>query len=326
MLLSIIFVNWNSTAYIRDSIASVYRWAGGVPVELIVVDNASPTRDVDVLKQEFPEILLVKSEANLGFAGANNLGFEHSTGEYVMFLNPDTKLIECSIPVLLRHLEALPDAGILGCRLLNEDLSVQTSCIQTFPTILNQALDADYLRERWPQSSLFGIGPLYSAGDRPAPVEVISGACMTMRREAFEKAGRFSEEYFMYAEDLDLCYKMRLAGFQNYYTGETSIVHFGGKSSAPESATIMKWRAILRYCRKHYGGGFNPCLPAVVGRGGGGGGGIVQPAQSGWQTYAAIRSPLFDVHQVESHLAYAVAAPSAGLECRRSRLGRSTVC
>jgi GT2 family glycosyltransferase len=264
MLLSIIFVNWNSTAYIRDSIASVYRWAGGVPVEIIVVDNASPTADVDVLKQEFAEIHMVKSQINLGFAGANNLGFLHSTGEYVMFLNPDTKLIECSVPVLLRQLEALPDAGILGCRLLNEDLSVQTSCIQTFPTILNQVLDWDYLRERWPHSSLYGVGPLYSSGAAPVPVEVISGACMTMRREAFERAGMFSEEYFMYAEDLDLCYKMRLAGFQNYYTGETSIVHFGGKSSAPESATIMKWRAILRYSRKHYGVFYTLCFRFVM--------------------------------------------------------------
>ncbi len=264
MLLSIIFVNWNSTAYIRDSIASVYRWCGAEPLEIIVVDNASPTRDVDTLQREFPGIRIVKSEANLGFAGANNLGFRHSTGGYVMFLNPDTKLIESSIPVLLRHLHGLPDAGILGCRLLNADLTVQTSCIQTFPTILNQALDADYLRERWPHSPLWGIGPLYSPGDRPARVEAISGACMTMRREAFERAGMFSEEYFMYAEDIDLCYKMRQAGLQNYYTGDTSIVHFGGGSSAPESATIMKWRAILRYCAKHHGGLYTLCFRVVM--------------------------------------------------------------
>jgi len=137
--------------------------------------------------------------------------------------------------------------------LLNSDLSVQTSCIQTFPTILNQVLDVDFLRRRWPKNALWGIGPLYSDSVVPARVEVVSGACLMIKRAAFENVSLFSEDYFMYAEDLDLCYKVVQAGFSNYYTGEGTIIHYGGKSSEPQSATIMKWRAIPRFCDKNRG-------------------------------------------------------------------------
>lgn len=253
MDVSIIYVNWNSADYIRESIRSVYEHTRGIRFEIIVVDNASPARNVDMLKEQFPEITLIKSEKNLGFAGANNLGYKSSSGENILFLNPDTKLVSPAIDVMARQLNSLPDAGIIGCKLLNSDLSVQTSCIQTFPTILNQVLDIDYLRRRWPKNSLWGIGPLYSDSVEPAKVEVVSGACLMIKRVVFEKVSWFSEDYFMYAEDLDLCYKVVQAGFTNYYVGEGMIVHYGGKSSEPQSATMMKWRAIPRFCDKNRG-------------------------------------------------------------------------
>jgi N-acetylglucosaminyl-diphospho-decaprenol L-rhamnosyltransferase len=251
--LSIIFVNWNSTDYLRDCIASIYEHTRGISFEIVVVDNASPSGDAEVLARQFPEITLIKSSQNLGFAGANNLGYRRSSGECLLFLNPDTKLMSTALPVMLRRLQSLPDAGMVGCKLLNSDLSVQTSCIQTFPTILNQLLDADYLRARWPNSGLWGVGPLFSDSPEPARVEVISGACLMVKREAFEKAGLFSEDYFMYAEDLDLCYKVAGCGYANYYVGEATVMHHGGKSSTPIPATIMKWKAIPRFCDKHYG-------------------------------------------------------------------------
>src|ERR1700735_81682 len=250
---SIIYVNWNSVDYIRESILSVYEHTRGIRFEIIVVDNASPVGNVDTLKEEFPEIALIKSAKNLGFAGANNLGYKNCSGENILFLNPDTKLVSPAINFMLRHLRSLPDTGIMGCKLLNSDLSVQTSCIQTFPTILNQVLDVDFLRRRWPKNPLWGIGPLYSDSAEPAKVEVVSGACLMIKRAAFEKASLFSEDYFMYAEDLDLCFKVVRAGFANYYTGEGTIIHYGGKSSEPESATMMKWRAIPRFCDKNRG-------------------------------------------------------------------------
>jgi GT2 family glycosyltransferase len=253
MDLSIIYVNWNSVDYIKESIDSVYEHTNGIQFEIIVVDNASTAGNVDILKNFFPEITVIKSSKNLGFAGANNLGFKNSSGENLLFLNPDTKLTNSAITAMLRNLQKLPNAGIVGCTLLNSDLSLQTSCIQTFPTILNQVLDTDYLRDRWPHNPLWGIGPLYSESPEVAKVEVVSGACLMIKRAAFEAVSMFSEEYFMYAEDLDLCYKVTHAGYANYYVSEGKIVHYGGKSSEPESATRMKWKAIPRFCDKNHG-------------------------------------------------------------------------
>ncbi len=254
MDLSIICVNWNSVEYLRECIPSIYEHTRGISFEIIVVDNASPEGGVDALKQEFPDIVLIKSPENLGFAGANNLGFQQSKGRCILFLNPDTKLLNPAINILLERLQSLPDAGIVGCKLLNRDLSVQTSSIMRFPGILNQVFQAEVLRLRWPSFPLWNIGPLFSKSSDPAKVEVITGACMMMRREVFEKVGMFSEEYFMYAEDMDLCWKVSRAGFSNYFVGDGRIVHYAGVSSPREWQTIMKVRAELRLIAKFRGG------------------------------------------------------------------------
>ena len=253
MDLSIIFVNWNSLDYLRECIPSIHEYTRGIEYEIIVVDNASPEKNVALLTREFPEVKLIDSSRNLGFAGANNLGVRNSSGRNLLFLNPDTKLVRSAINIMLESLNALPDAGIVGCRLLNSDFSIQTSSIQKFPTIVNQLCDMEFLRNRWPGGRLWDISPLFSDAKEPVKVEVISGACMLMRREVFEKIGYFSEDYFMYAEDLDLCYKARQAGYYNYYLGKGSIVHYGGKSSTPKWAIVMKWKSILRFFVKTRG-------------------------------------------------------------------------
>ncbi len=253
MDLSIIIINWNSTQYARQCIRSIYEQTRGLRVEVIVVDNASPQGDVDGLKVEFAEVILIKSSENLGFARANNRAAAKAKGEFLLFLNPDTKLVHPALEVMVTALRSRPKAGVLGCKLLNEDLSVQTTCIQTFPTILNQALDADALRRRWPTSPLWGTAPLGLATSEPVPVEVVSGACMLIRRDVFVQVGGFSEDYFMYAEDVDLCRTTDRAGFRNYFIGSARLIHYGGGSSTPNSATIMKWRSILHYHEKHHG-------------------------------------------------------------------------
>lgn len=252
----IIYVNWNSLDYLRESVASVYEHTKS-SVEIVIVDNASPERGVQSLRVEFPDVRIIESEKNLGFAGANNLGFRHSTAEYVLFLNPDTQLVSPSIDLMLSRIQQLPDAGIVGCKLLNTDRSVQSSSIQTYPTILNQAVDSEYLRLRWPECPLWKIGPLFSDEVSLMRVEVIPGACMLLRRTVFERVGMFSEDYFMYAEDLDLNYKVKAAGFANYYCGDTAIVHHGGRSSGRQKvsqwATLMKHRAMVKLFRKTHG-------------------------------------------------------------------------
>jgi hypothetical protein len=255
--LSIVYVNWNSLDYLRESISSVLKYTHDTVIEIIVVDNASPEAGLESLEQLFPNVLLLRSEKNLGFARANNYGFRHSVGSYLLFLNPDTRLIEPSIGILLAYYRSLPDAGIVGCKLLNTDGSIQLSSIDTFPTILNQAFDSEFLRCRWPACPLWEISPLFSTGEALAKVDIISGACMLVSRRVFEEVGLFSEEYFMYAEDLDLNYKVKSAGFVNYYVGKTSIIHHGSKSSVNQDIThwsvIMKYRSMMQLFRKTKG-------------------------------------------------------------------------
>ncbi|MFZ0817423.1 MAG: glycosyltransferase family 2 protein [Candidatus Sulfotelmatobacter sp.] len=261
--LSIVCVNWNSVEYLLECIPSIYEHTRGISFEIIVVDNASPAGDPSVLKQQFPDIVLILSKENLGFAGANNLGVRHVKGEYVLFLNPDTKLVSPALTTMLSAIRSLPDAGVVGCKLLNGDMTIQTSCIMLYPTILSQCFELEYLRLRWPR--LCGIGPLFSDDPAPAKVQAISGACMLMRREVFERVGMFAEDYFMYAEDVDLCYQAERAGLTNYYVGSATIVHYAGKSSAPEWQNVMKMKSAVRFCVKNYGRAYGVAFRIAMG-------------------------------------------------------------
>jgi len=257
MDLSIIFVNWNSVAFLRECLKSIYARPPAFSLEVIVVDNDSTDKVIHVIRQDFPDVRIIESKVNLGFAGANNLGYRNSSGEFLLFLNPDTEVLDGSIETLMEMVKTIPDAGIVGCKLLNTDGSIQTSCIQMFPTILNQVLDIEALQVRWPACPLWNIAPLFSKSTSPASVEVISGACMMVRREVFEKAGLFSEDYFMYAEDLELCDKVRSLGLKNYYVGSVEVVHHGGKSSSQKPvtqwSTTMKMKSVEKFCSKKKG-------------------------------------------------------------------------
>jgi N-acetylglucosaminyl-diphospho-decaprenol L-rhamnosyltransferase len=248
---SIICVNWNSVDWLTDCIPSIYEWTRGIAFEIIIVDNASPKSGVERLAERFPEVVIIKSPVNLGFAGANNLGARHSTGRCILFLNPDTLLIGPALTTMLQHLATLPSAGVMGCRLLNTDRSVQTSSILKFPTVVNAMLRVESLRLRWPR--LCGIAALWSQEGGPIEVEAVSGACMLIRREVFELVAGFSTEYFMYSEDVDLCYKVARAGFRNYYVGDATLVHHGGGSGLAERQAAMKAEAELQFCEIHYG-------------------------------------------------------------------------
>jgi GT2 family glycosyltransferase len=268
MELSVIFVNWNSVAYLRQCLASIYKNTGGIRFELIVVDNASPDRDIDDLTGEFPGVVFIQAERNLGFAAANNLGFSRSTGEYLLFLNPDTQVIGAALITMLERCKALPDAGVMGARLLNTDLSIQLTAVQKLPTLLNQLLDIEYLQVRWPGCPLWDISPLFAKPAGPVRVEAISGACMLLRRSVFEAAGLFTEDYFMYAEDIDLNYKVSRLGYCNYYLDDAVIVHHGGKSASQNVshwATVMKYRAMLRFFQRTKGSLYGSLYPVMVG-------------------------------------------------------------
>jgi GT2 family glycosyltransferase len=255
--ISIIIINWRSADFLRKCLANIYTNSRGVSFEIIVIDNASFDGSEEMVRKEFPDVHFIQSAENLGFAKANNLGFGRSKGRNILFLNPDTEVSEGALGELLAALDSTPDAGIMGCKLLNSDLSVQTSCIQSYPTLLNQIFDADCLRRIFPKSSLWGTRPLYEAQKGPAQVEVVSGACLLIRREALEKAGLFSVSYFMYAEDVDLCYKVKSCGWGVYYLADATVIHHGGQSSGKNTennfATIMTRESLYNFMKVRRG-------------------------------------------------------------------------
>jgi len=194
--------------------------------------------------------------SNLGFARANNIGFQHAVGRFLLFLNPDTEVCEQALDRMYTALDSLKDAGALGCRLLNSDGSLQESCIQPFPTLLNQMLDIEYLKMLAPTLKLWGMAPLYQANSSPVPVEVVSGACLMIKRSVFQHVNNFSSDYFMYTEDIDLCFKVRQAGFKVYYLNDVEIVHHGGGSSRGKGSRftdVLMRESVWTFIRKYQG-------------------------------------------------------------------------
>ncbi|HUY14101.1 MAG TPA: glycosyltransferase family 2 protein [Terriglobia bacterium] len=255
--LSIIIVNWNSAAFVRSCLKSIYANTHGVNFEIVVVDNASYDGCDELVKKEFPEVRFVQNAQNEGFARANNLGFSHSGGRNLLFLNPDTAVVGPALVTMLTFLEATADAGIVGARLLNSDGSVQTSCIQQFPTILNQALDIERLQAAFPKSRLWNIGPLFENANGGVSVDAISGACLMIRRSVFEQVGQFTTDYFMYAEDVDLCWKVKQVGRKNCYVGKATVVHHAGRCSQQKeeqsSSAVMTRDSLAKFLEKTRG-------------------------------------------------------------------------
>lgn len=255
--LSIIIVNWNSAAFVRQCLSSIYENSITVEFEIIVVDNGSGDGCREMIEEEFPAVRFVESRENLGFAGANNLGFNYASGRNVLFLNPDTEVAGQAIERMVRFLDSTSDAGIAGGRLLNADRSIQTRCIQRFPSILNRAVDAEFLRWLFPKARLWGTRPLVENPAVTVSVDVVTGACLMMPRGVFEKVGLFTTDYFMYAEDVDLCFKVRHGGWKNYYVGEAVFVHYGGQSSnlRPEKhfAEVAMREAWRKFFSRYYG-------------------------------------------------------------------------
>lgn len=256
MDLSIIIVNWNSRNYLFKAIASIEIDTKEIECEVIVIDSGSYDGCDEMLRRCYPSVRFIQSDKNIGFAKANNEAFKVSSGKNILFLNPDTE-VECrAIRALYDHLEVLPAAGIVGPKLLNTDGSIQMTCIRAFPTILNQILESDLLRGTFPESELWGMTPLLRGNAAATEVEAVSGACLMIKRHAYETVGMFSADYFMYSEDMDLCLKVRNAGLKTYYVPQAVVVHHGGGSSSSQSgvntfSSIMMLESRWRFFRNN---------------------------------------------------------------------------
>ena len=247
-------VNWNSKDYLLKSIASIETETKGIDFEIVVIDSASFDGCEEMLRQIYPRILFIQSDTNRGFAKANNEAFKASRGRNILFLNPDTEIETCAINELYSQLNALPNAGIVGAKLLNSDRSIQESCVRAFPTILNQLLESNSLRSIFPMANLWGMKPLLSENEAPTEVDAVSGACFMIKRSAFESVGMFSPDYFMYSEDVDLCLKARKVGLSTYYVPMASVIHHGGGSTSQTSvntfSAVMLLESRWRFFRK----------------------------------------------------------------------------
>ena len=228
-----------------------------IEYEVVVVDNASMDAPCQIITERFPWVKLILSDENIGFGRANNLGVHHSTGRYLLFLNPDTVVLGDALARMLSETQARPQAGAVGCKLLNPDGTLQTSRVLGFPTIANQLLSLAWLQRRLPNLGLWGQRPLHAAAhSKVDEVEVVPGAAILVPRPVFEAAGGFSPEYFMYAEEVDLCFAIRRAGWHNLHVKDAEIMHFGGQSTKQcedgFSAVTMR-DSVYRFFRRNHG-------------------------------------------------------------------------
>ena len=253
--ISVIIVSWNALSYLRNCLASLRETSGAVVREIIVVDNASTDGSPAMVAAEFPEAILIRSSQNLGFARANNLGFQHATGSLLALINSDVLVHPECLQRLSAFLETHPGVGLVGPKVIGGDGQLQRSC-RRLPNVWNTVCRVFALDSALPRWRLFsGREMRHWDHDSQAEVECLSGCFWVARRAAVEKIGVLDERFFFYAEDVDWCKRYWDGGWKVVYVPEATATHFGGASSdnAPMRYSIEMLRANLAYWRKHRG-------------------------------------------------------------------------
>ena len=251
---SVIIVAYNSCDFIPACLKSVRDACEGVDSQIIVLDNGSKERIKPEIKKFFPEVLWLDSEENLGFGKGCNLAEKQATKPYLFFINPDTVVSRDSFTKVLDFMEEHPESGTVGCRILNEDGSIQWACRRSFPTIISAVSKTVGLAAMFPKSKLLAsYNMTYADPDEMIEVDAISGSFFCIKRDLYESLKGFDEDYFMYGEDLDLCFRTKAAGYKNYYTPSTNILHFKGQSCRTRrwGSYVDFYKAMLIFVRKH---------------------------------------------------------------------------
>ena len=254
--ISVIIVSYNVRDLLESCLQSLYTALNGIPHEVFVVDNRSDDGTVDMVRQRFPEVSLIASENNLGFAGGNNLALSRARGAHLLLLNPDTLVQEDTVSTMLRFFGDNPDVGMAGCRIIKPDGSLELACRRSFPSPWVSFTKLSGLSTLFPRSPLFARYNLtYLSEDESYEVDAISGSFMMLRTEVYETIGGLDESYFMYGEDLDYCYRTQKAGWKLAYVPETKIIHYGGESTKRSSidAQAEFYRAMQVFSRKNLG-------------------------------------------------------------------------
>ncbi len=255
-LVSVVIVSFNVRGFLESLINSLRRSLEGIESEIVVVDNSSDDDTVEFLKKNFQDVKLIENHLNLGFGKANNQGVEASSGEYLLLINPDAVVGENTIREMLAFSKEHPDAGATSCKVLNADGTLQKTCRRGFPTPWVAFTKISGLSAVFPRTRLFGRYNLtYLNPEEDHEVDAIGGSFMFIPRHVFEEVSGFDEDYFMYGEDIDLCYKIKRAGYKVYYTPSTSAIHFKGESTRRSNInqTYEFYRAMSVFVGKRYG-------------------------------------------------------------------------
>lgn len=249
MKLSIVILNYNVQHFLELCLRSVKKAIDSIEAEIIVVDNNSDDDSCTMVKSKFPEVILIENKENHGFSKGNNIGVNKATGEYLCVLNPDTVVAEDTFIQLIQYAESLSNFGIIGCKLIDgrgNYLPESKRNIPIVPVALKKMLgnSKDYYANHLKDSE-------------SGKVDVLVGAFMFMKTKTYAEVGRFDEDYFMYGEDIDLSYKVLNAGYQNYYYGNTSIIHFKGESTFKDAAYAKRFYGAMQlFYKKHFKSNF----------------------------------------------------------------------
>jgi GT2 family glycosyltransferase len=257
---SIIIVNWNVEKLLRDCLRSIYENTKKISFEVILIDNASHDGSVEMVKKEFPHVHLIANTDNAGFTKANNQGIRIAKGRLIMLLNPDTELLGNAVLNMVHFMDAHKDCGALGAELKNTDGSLQRSC-KTFPSLEVTLYNSLFLDSLFPSSQIFGKHYMtWWDFNEPREVDQPMGSALMIRREVMDSVGMFDENIFIWFDEVDLCYRIKHAGWKIFFTPSAQIKHHLSKSfkqwkSVKQmiNGTLLYKKARGYFFRKHYG-------------------------------------------------------------------------
>ncbi|MBL7963259.1 MAG: glycosyltransferase [Flavobacteriales bacterium] len=255
MKLSVIIVNYNVRAYLEQCLRTVFAAMEGVDGEVYVVDNLSSDGSVEMVRAKFPQVKLIANTVNVGFSRANNQAIRDSTADYVVLLNPDTVVGEDVFRKVIAFLDAHPKAGGLGVKMIDGTGRFLPESKRGLPTPAVAFYKIIGLTRLLPRSRVFGRYHLgHLPEDTTAPIEILSGACMFLRKKTLDEVGLLDESFFMYGEDIDLSYRITLGGYENWYFPEARIIHYKGESTKKSSVdyVFVFYNAMAIFARKHF--------------------------------------------------------------------------
>ena len=257
VVLSIVIVSWNVKALLERCLLSVL--ANDDPsrdrCEIIVVDSASSDGTAEMVRQQFPSVKLVASQSNLGFSKGSNVGIAQSSGQYILLLNPDTEIVGDAPSVLVGYMDSHPDVGAVGPRVLFPDGRIQSSR-RRFPTLATAFIESTVLQPWFSHNRVLrDYYVLDRSDDQEQDVDWLIGACLLIRRKAWEQVGPLDEALFMYSEELAWCRRLKAAGWRAVYIPWATIIHHEGQSSSQvvPARHIYFQSSKVRYFRKHHG-------------------------------------------------------------------------